>query len=72
MVMLITSIKQLRSKTTPEGFALFCKEEGIDPEKYVEPHEGICVDKMDLYRYGAVEEASNLNSSVKKIKKEMR
>lgn len=67
--MLITSIAAIKAQTTEEGFKLFCKEQEIDPDNYTEPEEGICVDKMDLYRYGAAEAAQDLASSVKSFKR---
>lgn len=68
MAMLITSIADIKSQATEEGFKLFCKEQGIDPANYKEPEEGVCVDKMDLYRYGAAEAARSLAKSVASFK----
>lgn len=69
MAMLITSVAAIKAQCSPEGFKLFCQEEGIDPDHYEEPEEGVCVDKMDLYRYGAAEAAQNLAASVNTLKK---
>lgn len=67
MAMLITSIAIIKQQSTPEGFLLFCKENEIDPENYVEPEAGVCVDKMDLLRYGATTAAVDLAASVKSM-----
>ena len=67
--MIITSISKIKAQTT--GFNLFCKEEGIDPENHKEPEEGCCVDKMDLYRYGAYKAAQELQSSVDSFKESL-
>lgn len=67
MAMLITSIEYIKNQSTPEGFLLFCKENGVNPESYTEPEHGVCVDKMDMYRYGATAAAQNLTSSVRSM-----
>jgi len=67
MAMLITSIKDIKDKSTPDGFLLFCQEEGVNPESYTEPEHGVCVGKMDMYRYGATAAAQDLASSVKSM-----
>jgi hypothetical protein len=70
MAMLITSIASIKAQTTEEGFKLFCQEAGINPANYVEPEEGVCVDKMDLYRYGAGTVAQALAESVAAFQKD--
>lgn len=67
MAMLITTIANIKASATPQGFLLFCQEQGIDAESYSEPEEGVMVGKMDLYRYGAAEAASDLNRSVRRL-----
>lgn len=67
MAMLITSIAIIKQQSTPDGFLLFCKENEIDPENYVEPAEGVCVDKMSLLRCGATAAAVDLSASVKSM-----
>jgi hypothetical protein len=71
MAMLITTIANIKSECTEEGFKMFCREQGIDPENYQEPEEGVCVDKMDLYRYGAATAAQSLANSVSALKAEL-
>lgn len=63
MAMLITSIAKIRECATPEGFALFCQEEGVSPETCIEPEEGVMVSEYDLYRYGAAGAARELRNS---------
>lgn len=67
MAMLITSIRSMEAQCSPSGFKVFCQEQGIDPENYVEPEEGVCVDSLDLLRYGAVAEFVALKTSVRKL-----
>jgi hypothetical protein len=64
MSMLITSIKNIKEQSSTDGFMVFCIEQGIDPNNYVEPEFGVCVDKMDLWRYGAGKAALELSASV--------
>ncbi len=67
MAMLITSIRKMEEQCSPNGFKLFCQEQGINPENYVEPEEGVCVDSLDLLRYGAKKEFVALKHSVRKL-----
>ena len=69
MAMLITTIANIKEQSSEAGFKMFCEEQGIDPENYAEPEEGVCVDKMALYRYGAAIAAKELTASVKSFKK---
>ncbi len=48
---LITSIEKVRETATSDGFLLFCEENGIDAENYVEPEEGLMIGSFDLLRY---------------------
>jgi hypothetical protein len=71
MASLITTIAKIRAASTPEGFALFCKESDISPDEYVEPEEGVMVSEQDLYRYGAAGEARALRASVNAFKQDL-
>jgi hypothetical protein len=71
MAMLITTIAKIKESCTEEGFKMFCSEQGFDPGNYQEPEEGVCVDKFDLYRYGAAAAAQSLSSSVNALKAEI-
>lgn len=48
---LVTSIEKVRETATPDGFQLFCEENGIDAKNYVEPEEGLIIGSFDLLRY---------------------
>lgn len=67
MPAIITSIARVKEAASPEGFALFCKENDIDPENPVEREEGFLIDQMDLVRYDMRKERARLKDSISEI-----
>ena len=62
MSMLITDLATVRKNASPEGLKLFYAEHELTPES-PEPEHGVCIDHMDLLRYGMKEDAHDLHNS---------
>lgn len=66
MAMLITTVADAKKRLAPEHFATFCEENMIPPNADLDD-EVVAIDKHDLMRFGATEDAEQLIADVAEI-----